>query len=220
MPNWEKRLVIAYQKLAALLNDYTIQIILVNDGSLDEIKAQDVAYIRKHIEVFQYIDNVKNEGKGAALRKGFAKSSSPYSLFTDIDFPYDEKNVVAMVHKLEKGADIVIGKREETYYSKVPFLRRFVSKGFKCLIKVFFKLETTDTQAGLKAFSEKGKETLLSTTTNRYLFDLELVKLASKQRLKFEFVTLDLKDGVVLSALSYKIMLSEFKNLLQLIFIK
>ena len=111
MPNWEKRLVIAYQKLAALLNDYTIQIILVNDGSLDEIKAQDVAYIRKHIEVFQYIDNVKNEGKGAALRKGFAKSSSPYSLFTDIDFPYDEKNVVAMVHKLEKGADIVIGKR-------------------------------------------------------------------------------------------------------------
>jgi glycosyltransferase involved in cell wall biosynthesis len=220
LPNWEKRLVIAYQKLAALLNDYTIQIILVNDGSLDEIKAQDLAYIRKHIEVFQYIDKVKNEGKGAALRKGFAKSSSPYSLFTDIDFPYDEKNVVAMVHKLEKGADIVIGKREETYYSKVPFLRRFVSKGFKCLIKVFFKLETTDTQAGLKAFSEKGKEILLNTTTHRYLFDLELVKRASKQRLKFEFITLDLKDGVVLSALSYKIMLSEFKNLLQLIFIK
>lgn len=207
------------KNLEQLAPHYDWNIILVNDGSLKGISDQEINYLNKNLTYFHYIKSAKNEGKGAALKKGFAQSISDYSFFTDIDFPYLEENIISMLALLENQADIVVGIRNKTYYNKVPMLRSVLSSSFKKMIKLIFKIPTTDTQAGLKAFSFKGKEIVLQTETNRYLFDLELIKRGSKANLRFAYADLDLKDNIVLSSISFHILLTELKNLIRIFLI-
>ncbi len=220
LKDWHKSIVNSYCILENELLDTNIFIILVNDGSTIEIKEAEIAYLENKIPNFQFISYDINMGKGYALRKGFRKSKSKFAIFTDIDFPYVEENLIAMYQKLEEGADLVLGNRNQDYYKKVPFLRKIISISFKNSLKFLFQIPTSDTQAGLKGFSNKGKAFLLKTTTNRYLFDLELIKLASKDKQTvFDYITLRLKDDIVLSKLSLTILLKEFKNLLKILFL-
>lgn len=214
---WHKQLLTSLQKLERLTPEYSWQLILVNDGSKALVSPKEIAFLKQNLQAFKYIGLEKNLGKGAALKIGFAESKSTYSFFTDIDFPYQEENIVSMLQKLEQKADIVVGIRNQAYYKKVPLVRSILSSGFKKLIKIIFRIPTTDTQAGLKAFSTKGREMILQTETNRYLFDLELIKRSAKANLNFAYVNLNLKDNVVLSKLSFKILFSELKNLFRII---
>lgn len=213
---WQNQIIVSYSELVKLLPEYKIAIILVNDGSSSGISENDITFLKESILDFTYIPSDTNLGKGAAIKKGFEVSTAYFSVFTDIDFPYHEQNIVAMLEKLVQNADIVIGIRDQNYYQKVPFVRSMLSKSFKKTIKVLFKIPTTDTQAGLKAFSKKGKEIILKTETNRYLFDLELIKRSAKANLNFAYVSLNLKENIVLSKLSMKILLGEVLNLLKI----
>lgn len=213
---WEQQVFLSLQNLQTLMPSFQFNIILVNDGSTKGISEFEINFLKQNIPNFEFINLNENQGKGAALKKGFELSKNEYSIFTDIDFPYLESNIEAMVQKLEQNADIVIGIRNKTYYSKVPPLRSLLSSSFKKLLKILFKIPVTDTQAGLKAFSKKGKEILLQTETNRYLFDLELIKRSAKADLNFEYTDLTLKDNVVLSKISLKILWSEILNLIKI----
>lgn len=216
--NWSKVFVQSCNEIIKSLPTYDISFILVNDGSKKNIDAAQLKMIRSKITNLNYIYVNQNKGKGAAVRKGFEASKADFVLFTDIDFPYRTENLFSMVARLKQGADIVIGVRDAHYYKQIPAFRAKLSKFFKSLVKFLFNIPTTETQAGLKAFSAKGKQIVLQTTINRYLFDLELVKLASRQNLKFAYVPLSLKDGVVLSKMSFNVLLSESFNLIKILF--
>ena len=84
------------------------------------------------------------------------------------------------------------------------------------MIRILFNIPTTDTQAGLKGLSLKGRDLLLQTKINRYLFDLELVKSCSKHHLKIIELPVSLKEGVVLSAISYRVLFTELLNLFRI----
>jgi glycosyltransferase involved in cell wall biosynthesis len=220
LKDWHKSIVNSYNHINNVLLDTNINIILVNDGSKTGIHESEVVFIKQNIPSFTYLDLAENNGKGFALREGFKLSKSKFSIFTDIDFPYEEENLLKMYSKLKNGADVVLGIRNQNYYDKVPLFRKLLSLTFKKLLKLFFQIPTSDTQAGLKAFSNKGKQYILDTTTNRYLFDLELIKLAAKNKdIRFEYVTLRLKDKIILSKMSVIILLKEFKNLIKILFL-
>ena len=217
---WEKIIYNNYQELKQKSPDYSFQIILVNDGSDKEILSKNITFLKEKTNAFMFFSYSKNQGKGYAIRHGLKKSNAQIAVFTDVDFPYEIDGLKDMIRTIENGADIVIGIRESIYYDKIPRFRKILSKLFRNVIKILFRIPTTDTQSGLKAFSVKGKGIALSTKINRYLFDLELIKRASQQEdivIKEEEVTL--KDNVELSSLSLRILVTEFINLFRILWI-
>lgn len=216
---WADVVVRSYKKLSGLMPTVALRLVIVNDGSSNDKVTNEVNSLLQKIPNTIYVNLKNNQGKGFAVKEGLKYSDTSFVAFTDIDFPYEEENIVAMYQQLQLGADIVIGSRNQQYYAKVPWFRKWLSKFFKEIIKIALRIPTTDTQAGLKAFSLKGKQIALQTETNRYLFDLELVKRAHKAQLQFAYVPLNLKDNIVLSKMTWTILWKEFKNLLKILWV-
>jgi glycosyltransferase involved in cell wall biosynthesis len=199
-----------------LHNDVDLKLIVVNDGSKNVVNSDDIKYIQDHISNFEYVNYEINRGKGHALRVGVEKSKADYIIYTDIDFPYLLKSFDDVYKELLKGFDVVVGVRSSEYYKKVPKTRIVISKILKFFIKKSLGIYTTDTQCGLKGFNQKGKSIFLSTRIERYLFDLEFVYLASKDKdIKISSSIVELREGVEFSTLNLRIILSECFNFLR-----
>ena len=69
----------------------------------------------------------------------------------------------------------------------------------------------------MKGLSQKGKEALLSTTIDRYLFDLELVKICAKRKLKITEIEATLKHDIKLPGVSLKLLSREVVNLVRIL---
>ena len=83
-----------------------------------------------------------------------------------------------------------------------------------------FHLPVQDTQSGLKVFSLKGRDALLDTRINRYLFDLELVRIATARKLKIGTLPLSLRQGIDIPGMPIKVLTNEFGNLIKLLLTK
>lgn len=199
----------------------TIHLYLVNDGSTRGIAETDVELLRQMLPAgqFTYLNYPVNRGKGHALRTGVAQVQEPLCLFTDIDFPYEEASMVTLYQHLLSGrCDLAVGVRDGVYYAQVPPARRRVSRLLRRITRLLLRLPIDDTQCGLKGFDAAGRRLFLQTTTDRYLFDLELLLLASRQpKVRTEPVPVQLKPGVVLSPLNVRVLLTESRNLLRLL---
>lgn len=192
--------------------------VLVNDGSERNIDQQKIHSIRDRLGNFSYQSYAVNKGKGYATRCGVKAADSEFVIYTDIDFPYRDEDLALVYNSLLGGSDLVIAKRSAQYYQQISKRRTWISQKFKGLVKLLFRIPTTDTQAGLKGLSQVGKNVLLQTTINRYLFDLELVKLSARADIKIVEIPVELKDGVELSDVSYKILFTELFNLIKIFF--
>lgn len=217
LPDWEKRIVDTVQTLEKRLNDVPVFLYLVNDGSSQNIDNQIITYLQEQIPNFQLINYPINRGKGYALRQGIAATTNDICIYTDIDFPYEVDSFLAIFDALKKDADIAIGIREAKYYEQVPRIRVFISKILKWLIRNLLKLPVADTQCGLKGFNKNGKKVFLETTIDRYLFDLEFIFLAAKQKaLKLKPVVVDLRPGIVFSNMNFKILAQEGRSFMKI----
>ena len=218
--NWANNILLTYTSLSAKLKAMypTIQIglIVVNDGSSHEISKSDVKKMSLGIEKFSWVDHDFNQGKGSALRTGVHRSRAKYIMITDVDFPYREESMLAVIQRLiDQKVDVVAGVRDASYYKKTPKYRRILSKSFKRIIKLLFNIKITDTQCGLKAFNKKGQIVFLQTRIERYLFDLEFIWLAG-QTLNIVPQLVELREGVEFSSMRMKVLMAETINLANL----
>lgn len=217
LPDWEKRIVDTVQTLEKRLNGVEVFLYIVNDGSSKSINPEAVIYIKKNIPNFCFLEYKNNRGKGYALRQGVAATKNDICIYTDIDFPYEVESFLAVFEMLKKDTDIAIGVRETKYYEHVPKVRVWISKTLKWMIRNFLRLPVSDTQCGLKGFNQKGKEIFLETTIDRYLFDLEFIFLAAKQKaLKLKPVVVDLRPGIVFSNMNFKILAQEGRSFMKI----
>ena len=201
-----------------MLNTVEIKWILVDDGSSMSINTQDTERIAREIKNFEAIFLDSNFGKGYAIRKGMQHVQAETYLYTDIDFPYRNEDLAGMYERSCAAGDLLLASRNEQYYEKVARGRTLISKLFKRAIRFLFNIPTTDTQAGLKVLSQAARDLLLQTRVDRYLFDLELVKLSAKNGLKIIEYPVQLKDNISLSKVSYRILFTEFINLFRILF--
>lgn len=211
---WEHNLVVRFHKLEKLLESrFALKLYVVNDGSSIHVPTGEIEFIEEHIAAFSYFHYEKNKGKGAAIRRGFEEAVADYYVFTDVDFPYELEDMAHLTQVLfDSNADVVLGTRSEHYYEQAPLVRKAISYSLKFLIKSILQLPTTDTQGGLKGFSEKGKQIVLATQINRYLFDLEMVKRAHLEKLHIVSLPVRTRPGLVFTNMGISILRRELKN--------
>ena len=218
--HWEQNLSTNLQNVSTLLG-FMPDVILVNDGSTKNFTKESTVYLQSLYPNFKIISYPVNKGKGYALRKGVEAAATEFVIFTDIDFPYTNKSVILIWEALKQQKDVVTGYRDESYYEKIPATRKIISKLFRGLLKVLFRLKTTDTQCGLKGFNRKGREVFLKTKTDRYLFDLEFISLSSRAKDIEVFQQLVYLDpSIEFSKMNIGILLTELFNLFKILFRK
>ena len=217
--DWEKIVVESFQKLAALTTN-SIELILVNDGSKKGLSKEHLAYIENEIASFKLVSYDTNRGKGYALRQGVAASTGKLKIYTDIDFPYELESMIAIFSKLNKGSEVVLGKRGQSYYDKTPWIRKRISKTLRWFLKNFLRLPTDDSQCGLKGFNEEGAKVFLDTQIDRFLFDLEFIKLSAKRKKRIALQEVELKPNIIFSKVGFGILFRESLNFIKVLFRK
>jgi glycosyltransferase involved in cell wall biosynthesis len=222
IPGWSDNIISSYLHLQGIAPQLNIRIILVNDGSFRNVEHSDFEKLAQGLPDFQLISYDQNKGKGYAIRQGAAVADAPYVLFTDIDFPYQEEDVITVVDRLSaEQVDIVVGVRAGNYYQNAPLWRVFISKILKLMIRTLLRVKITDSQGGLKGFSQNGLAVLKSTKIDRYLFDLELIKLASRRKdLTIQPVVVNLKPQVVFAPVGLAILRREFGNFIKVLLMR
>lgn len=216
--NWSKVVGESYQQICDHIND-RVEFILVNDGSTKHVSEESIGQLKELIPLFHYISYQQNMGKGFALRAGVKEAKGNLIIYTDTDFPYTIDSLFSVYDALCNGSDVVLGVKDKSYYKEVPFFRMFISKVLRKLVKVFLSIPVTDTQCGLKGFRSSQKDIFLSTTINRYLFDLEFVYKCYRQNPKLDIrpTTLRLKPEVSFRKMNSGILISELRNFLSII---
>lgn len=192
--------------------------VLVNDGSTIKLENQFQYLQEKMGDSIVFIGYETNHGKGYSVRLGVQKLRADYYIYTDIDLPYTTESMVSIYSKLTANThDVVLGQRVEGYYKNISSFRKYLSKIVKLLFKLTFNISIADTQCGLKAFNQKGKKIFLQTETNRFLFDLEFIKLLSKQKqVTYTTQNVSIYPDIKLSYMGWRVLSREILNLLKI----
>ena len=215
--NWVEKYCTYYAELLLLFPNLNVRIILVNDGSTKNFTDDAIKQLGKKIAYLKIVSYPTNKGKGFALRAGMQVSTALYIIYTDYDFPYQLIGLKNAYDKLLLGNDVVIGIRNEDYYKKLSLVRIIISKSFNIFNKIVLKIPYSDTQSGLKSFSIKGKELLLQTKINRFLFDTEFIcKVHKNKNIKISTINIELNKDVAFTRISALIILQEIKNMLSI----
>jgi glycosyltransferase involved in cell wall biosynthesis len=89
-----------------------LELLLVDDGSQDGSREVLRQLAAAHPDRVRLLEQERNQGKGAAIRRGIAAATGDLILFQDADLEYDPRDYPRLVRPfLEDGADVVYGSR-------------------------------------------------------------------------------------------------------------
>ena len=137
------------------------------DGTRELLEQKNVASLARVI----YQD--RNQGKGAALRAGFAVATRDIVIVQDADFEYDPRDYAAVTEPILNGqADVVYGSRFMGHrpHRVLYFWHRIGNGLLTFMSNMFTNLNLTDMETGYKAFR---REVIQSITIEEDRFGFE-----------------------------------------------
>ncbi len=128
------------------------EIIVVDDGSGDGTRQVLGGYEGQ--DGLQVLYQERNQGKAAALRRGFAAASGEIVIVQDADLEYDPSDYPALLRPILEGqADVVYGSRFLGGPHRVLFFWHYVgNRIITTLSNIFTNLNLTDMETGYKVF--------------------------------------------------------------------
>jgi glycosyltransferase involved in cell wall biosynthesis len=135
-----------------------------------------------------FLQHEVNQGKGAALRTGFAAATSDIFLTQDADLEYDPNDYATILVPLHDGrADAVYGSRFAGYPRRVHMFWHTVGNRILTLLSnMLCNLNLTDMETGYKAIRRELVETMV-LRSNRFGIEPEITaKLARLQARIYE----------------------------------
>lgn len=169
---------------------YTTEILVVNDGSTD-----DTTSVAKSVGGVRVLEQPRNMGKGAAVRRGMMEAKGEFRIFSDADFSTPIYETARVLERLQDRADICIGSRgvDTTLVKKhQPWYRETLGKMVNIVVQAAFIPGISDTQCGFKGFRAAAAEAVFSRAQlNGWMFDLEALYIASKLHLRIDEIPVE-----------------------------
>ncbi len=162
-------------KVCAVELDVEKELVLVDDCSSDGTQDMLRKLQSSHPE-WHFVYHAMNQGKGAALRSGFAAATGDVVVIQDADLEYDPQDYSALLGPIQNGhADVVYGSRFlGGGPHRVVFFWHYLGNRFlTTLSNMFTDLNLTDMEVCYKMFR---KEVLdgIEIHENRFGFEVEI----------------------------------------------
>lgn len=177
--------------LAEELDSLGFSVVIVNDGSGEE-----------HDEIFRAVSGTaaviaheQNRGKGAALKTGLEYISAhflrPYTVVTaDADGQHRPQDILRTAEEAaQHRRSFVLGSRR--FDKDVPLRSRFGNTVTRGVFRLCSGVSIYDTQTGLRAFTDRLVQLLLSVEGERYEFEMNVLMELAKRHIRLREVWIE-----------------------------
>lgn len=157
------------------------ELVLVDDGSSDKT-FKEMEKLAKEFSFVRLFRLDRNQGKGAAVKKGMEAATGQWVLITDVDL----STPLSELFKLKKqNVDLAFGSRaikDSDVQIKQRGLRPWLGRAFNSFVRLLTGLPYYDTQCGFKLIEgDLAREVGKQMQEKRFAFDVEILLLASQR---------------------------------------
>lgn len=112
--------------------------------------------VSSYSEKYPFVSMVRSSergGKGAAIKRVLEGLNSEYVILMDADGSLALQTIVNSLNLLNDSDGLIFSRYFK--HNSIPFVRRFLSRGFNILVRAALGINIKDTQSGYKVFRTK-----------------------------------------------------------------
>ena len=163
---------------------FRMELILIDDGSTDGTR-DILPRIQQAWDNVRVLMHEHNQGKGAALRTGFAAARGDIIVIQDADLEYDPRDYARLLEPMLDGrADVVYGSRFLGGPHRVLNFHHYIAnQGLTFLSNLLTNMNLTDMETCYKIFRREILDGM-TLTSDRFGFEPEFTARISQRGLK------------------------------------